>query len=190
MRYWQVTTRRFSTHAQKLEQDGAWHPFASTPRSWYRVFRKKIIQRITFDSPEEEAELFPRLQDLEPLEGIMRSAGFREDIDIQLMEEGPSLIVLLGYEVPGMDLMTKRLKRDAVTVSLTDRVISLAVRLEAIDQREIVKAQEKALAARMLYQSLQTGGQATWQAALAAYDNLMKQLNELPPNPKKSMRKT
>jgi hypothetical protein len=190
MRYWQVTTRRFSTHAQKLEQDGNWHPFTSTPHSWYRVYGRKVIQRVSFSDAREAEMLFPLVQDLVPLQAIERQAGFREEIDIQLLDQGPALMVLLGYDSVDIGKLTARLRRDGIVLLPKDQLLYAAILLDSISQESLVLAQEKASAVRLLFQGVQQGGEAALAAAQAAYNHLMKELDRLPASLPKTIRKT
>lgn len=196
MRYWQVTTRRLSTAARKLEMDGEWHPFASAPHSWYRVWKKKLVQRVTFRDQAEEDSMLERISRLEPLETLVQTAGFREEIDIEESEgtsDGPgglSLIGMLGYPTSVDKRMTPLLKRNGMQMIEKEGLLFVAVPVRGLDTPTVMQAQEKLATAKMLYQAIQLHGATAWDAAVAAFENTLRGLEEMgelvAPKPRRS----
>src|SRR5215212_4781811 len=97
MRYWQITTRRLSRAASKLTMDDVWHEWNAAPHSWYRVRNKKMVQRVTFDSPQEAEVLLPLVHSLEPLPELAQASGFREEITVRLLDDSLWFVIPLGY---------------------------------------------------------------------------------------------
>jgi hypothetical protein len=180
MRYWQVTTRRLSTAARKLEMDGEWHPFSSTPHSWYRVWKQKLVQRVTFRDQTEEDSMLERISQLEPLETMVQTAGFREEIDIEETETGGlALIGLLGYPTSVDKRTAPLLKRNGMSLIEKEGLLFIAVPLSGVETAVVMSAQEKLATAKMLYQAIQLHGPQAWDAAAAAFENTLRGLEEM-----------
>lgn len=178
MRYWQVTTRRLSTAAQKLEMDEAWHPFASTPHSWYRVWKRKLVQRVTFRDQVEEDGMLEKMADLEPLEDMVQTAGFREEIDIEELEQGLVLIGLLGYPTQVDKRMGPLLKRHSMRLIEKEGLQFIAVPVADLQKPQIMMAQERLLSAKLLFQAIVLHGPQVWDAGVAAFENTLRNLED------------
>jgi hypothetical protein len=190
MRYWQVTTRRLSTAARKLEMDGEWHPFASTEHSWYRVWKRKLVQRVTFRDQNEEDAMLERISQLEPLETLVQTAGFREEIDIEATEKGGlSLIGMLGYPTSVDKRTAPLLKRNGMALVEKEGLLFISVPLSALDTPTVMSAQEKLATAKMLYQAIQLHGPQAWDAAVIAFENTLRGLEEIELEPPRKRRK-
>jgi hypothetical protein len=179
MRYWQVTTRRLSSAAQKLDMDGEWHPFASTPHSWYRVWKKKLIQRVAFRDQAEEDRLLEQITPLEPLEDLVQTAGFREEIDIEELDRGLALIGLLGYPTQIDKRMGPLLKRNGMALVEKEGLLFIAVPVSALEKPIVMSAQERLAAARMFYQAITMHGSPAWEPAVMAFENTLRSLEEM-----------
>ena len=108
MRYGQITTRRLSHAAAKLDPDGAWHPADERGSlRWYRVWQRTIVQRATFENEQEQEALLPLIEALPPLE-LAKSEGFREELTIEMGEDGFELVVLLGTAPADLGLLPRR----------------------------------------------------------------------------------
>jgi hypothetical protein len=188
MRYWQVTTRRLSTAARKLDMDGEWHPFASAEHSWYRVWKRKLVQRVTFRDQAEEDSMLERISQLEPLETMVQTAGFREEIDIEERESGLALIGMLGYPTSVDKRMGPLLKRNGMLLAEKEGLLFVAVPLAGVETPTVMSAQEKLATAKMLYQAIQLHGSQAWDAAVAAFENTLRGLEEMEEEPVRKKR--
>ncbi len=189
MRYWQVTTRRLSTAARKLDMDGEWRPFSTTPHSWYRVWKQKLVQRVTFRDQAEEDSMLERISQLEPLETMVQTAGFREEIDIEETEQGLALIGLLGYPTSLDKRTAPLLKRNGMRLIEKEGLLFIAVPMTGVEKPIMMSAQEKLEMAKMLYQAIQLHGPQAWDAAAAAFENTLRGLEEMEAEPAKKRRK-
>lgn len=178
MRYWQVTTRRLSTAARKLEMDGEWHPFASTPHSWYRVWKRKLVQRVTFRDQIEEDSLLEKMADLEPLEEMVQTAGFREEIDIEELESGLALIGLLGYPTQVDKRFGPLLKRNGMSLTDKEGLLFIAVPVDSLLKEDVMRSQEKLMTVKMLFQAIALHGSQAWEAGVAAFENTLRNLED------------
>lgn len=190
MRYWQVTTRRLSTAARKLEMDGEWHPFSSTPHSWYRVWKRQLVQRVTFRDQAEEDAMLSQISQFEPLETMVQTAGFREEIDIEATEKGGlSLIGMLGYPTSVDKRTTPLLKRNGMSLIEKEGLLFVGVPLSDLETSVVMSAQEKLETAKMLYQAIQLHGPQAWDAAVAAFEKTLRGLEEMEEAPPKKRRR-
>jgi len=195
MRYWQVSTRRFSRASQKLEMDEAWHEFTATPLSWYRVWKKKLIQRVTFASSEEEGLLLPLVQTLEPLPDISPSTGFREEIALELADDKLLSRGILGYSLGDEKdkLLKKGLKQFRIELREEDRVLKTTVSLLTLDHPSIKESQMRQEVAKLCYQTLYrmtNFDPQEWEAALYAAKTYLEGDPSSPTASQKSSKKS
>jgi hypothetical protein len=157
MRYWQITTRRLSRAAAKLRMDDAWHAWQAAPLSWYRVWKKKMVQRITFETSAEEAIVFPLLGAFEPLPDVSGTAGFREEVWIVVEDDRFSLRVPLGYrfsEVEKQQAFDRPLAQFGMSTGVEQSLVYVNVPIEQFDRTSIIASQTLARGARLFFQGL------------------------------------
>ena len=164
MKYWQITTHRMSKAANKLTADGAWHRFNTVTLSWYRVWQKRLIQRIQFDSQSEESEFLPRLPKFEPLAEITSGGGFREELVLRWSESGPSMTALLGYpfkDGTSSDKFDTALGQFDIHSERSEGLLFCVIGLRDFEKKEIEAKQSILLSAKLLYDALLRGERAS-----------------------------
>jgi hypothetical protein len=176
MKYWQVSMRRMSRAANKLDMDGAWHPFATGEHSWYRVWNRKTIQRTQFRDAIEQDLLLPMLADFEPLSELEQVSGFREEVRIDVIDDTFQIGVILGYPLTGKpqsQALNNAAKRHKITISTEETLLLVFVPLEGLTALEITRAQQLLSALRLFYQTLGTENAAAIGAANLAFERMV-----------------
>ncbi len=161
--------------ANKLDLDGAWHPFATGEHSWYRVWNRKTIQRIQFRDGVEEDLLLPMLTDFEPLSELEQVSGFREEVRIELNDDTFQIGVILGYPLAGKpqsQALSKAVRRHKITICTEETLLLVFASLEALTALEIARAQQLLSALRLFYQTLRTEDAGAIGAANLAFERM------------------
>ncbi|HWF43256.1 MAG TPA: hypothetical protein VG537_01315 [Candidatus Kapabacteria bacterium] len=181
MRYSQITTSRLSKAARKLDPDGAWHPFQSTPFAWYRIWKKRLVQRVNFENADEEELLLPFVQRLEPLPEMATTTGFREELTIRSKnkrlgdENAFEVVISLGYESPFIEEMRTTLGSYQITLSPEGPLLFAHLPLTVLTTEELTQAQEQILAVRLFFQAVTTSDSPrAFEAAKIGFQNMMR----------------
>lgn len=175
MRYWQITTRRLSKAAAKLEMDDEWHPFASTPHSWYRVWRKKIVQRVNFVDEKEEKILFDLIAAIEPLPELATVSGFREELNITLTDDRFWLTLPVGYEPPHLESIQKALLEFGIRCQIKEGLLYAFLPIDSLSREALVLAQSTLVSLRLFFQAvLPSPNPQTIYAALEGFRNSLQ----------------
>ena len=151
LKYWQITTSRLSRAAQKLTMDDAWHEFESMPHAWYRVWRKRLVQRVNFRDSDEEMQLLPMIRTIEPLESMGRTGGFREEMEIRMMDDRFAVVVPLGYIPKAPSRLERLLSSSNMTLSTDGNLASVVIAFDVLDHDSLTEARERLALARQLY---------------------------------------
>jgi hypothetical protein len=170
VKYWQITTRRMSRAAQKLEMDEVWHPSNASPLSWYRVWHKRMIQRVQFESVAEEQSLLPRLGQFEPVAERSGVEGFREQLVLESTERGMMIVSLLGYpitETESNHAFEHAIEAVGNTTQVRNSLLFLLTPLPELSSKSVIKSEELITHIKLLYQALNFGGGI--QAALYSF---------------------
>jgi hypothetical protein len=156
MRYWQITTRRLSQAQHKLLKDGEWHPFGEQARSYYRVWQNKIVQRVSFESDEEERALFDAVKNIQPFRDTAGTEGFREELRFVFRDDHIAMLHPLGYVLPEEQMkMFERVCEHFGAVSKAEgNLLWLEVQVAEITNAAIVRSQETIARLKLEYQSL------------------------------------
>lgn len=158
--------------------DEQWHPFSATPMSWYRVWKKKLIQRATFESDAEQETLFPMLMTLPPIENLSLEGGFREELHFELRDDQLYLVIMAGYALSEEknELLQPLLRMWGGVYEERDTLAFLAKELADFAPEYISEAQRYLEAMRLCYQALQSKGpvnMSVWKAAQQAAENYL-----------------
>jgi len=158
-----------SRAAQKLIMDDAWHPSATSPHSWYRVWHRRLIQRAQFENEQEEQSLFPMLDRFEPIEERSGSEGFREQLVIELADDAVVFVTLLGYplEEKASAAFDRAIALANAATTFRDGLLFLRVTLDELTHEQVTLAEESAFRIKLFYQALAAG--SGFAAAEAAY---------------------
>jgi hypothetical protein len=148
LKYWQITTSRLSRAAQKLTMDDDWHPFESTPNAWYRVWHKKLVQRVNFADSHEEAQLLPLVREIEPLESMGRVGGFREEMEVTATDDGFAAIVPLGYVPDDKAQLERSLGSNNMQLATEGNLASVRIPFETLDRASLAEVRERLALAR------------------------------------------
>jgi hypothetical protein len=139
--------------------DDEWHTWQAAPLAWYRVWKKKMVQRVTFESQTEEEIVFPLLAALEPLPDVSGAAGFREELWITIDDDRFALHLPLGYQFTDDAkalVFSQALGQYQVATSAKQNLVYAVVPVEQFDRDSIIIAQILAQAARLFFQALTT----------------------------------
>lgn len=153
MKYWQITTSRLSRSAKKLEWDSNWHAFESTPHAWYRVWHKRLVQRVNFANSEEETQLLPLVRTIEPLESMGRTGGFREEMEIQITENGFAAVVPVGYAPADPTRLEREFTANKINLRIEGNLATAVIPFERLDLESLVEVRERLALARQLFDS-------------------------------------
>ena len=153
MRYWQITTARLSKAAQKLNYDGVWHPFQSAPLSWYRVWKKRLIQRVNFANSDEENLLLPLVEQIEPLPEMATVTGFREELNVAIRDDTYRVTIPLGYEPPNIADVRKTFGSFNILLSLEENLLYAHLPLVTLTTADLTEAQSQISALRLFFQA-------------------------------------
>jgi hypothetical protein len=151
LKYWQITTSRLSRAAHKLTMDDEWHPFESTPHAWYRVWHKKLVQRVNFRDFAEQEQLLPLIRPIEPLESMGRTGGFREEMEVRIHGDGFAVVVPLGYAPEDPAEFIRSLKSNNLQLSVEGNLASVVIPIEVLDHDSLAEARVRLALARQLY---------------------------------------
>ena len=151
MRYSQITTSRLSKSASKLDMDGEWHPFHSTPLAWYRVWRKRLVQRSNFVDENEERIILPLLQSLEPLKRISGTMGFRDELNVILVDDRLEVVAALGYASDTLADLRSALSSLGISVSVDENIITARVPIEELTSEALSTARARLVEARLMF---------------------------------------
>jgi hypothetical protein len=174
MRYWQITTRRLSKAAQKLVMDEAWHPFQSTPLAWYRVWKKKIVQRLNFSSQQEQEMFLERFQNIPPLPEMATVSGFREELSMHLDGETLYAEVPLGYAPDHVEDLSAFLSEYGINLRPEEQLLYARIPIPELTIEELARAQEAIVGVRLYFQAASQGSDAsTREAARNAFRQMV-----------------
>ncbi len=151
MRYGQITTSRLSRVAKKLNADGEWHPSETNPHAWYRVWRKRLVQRATFEDEREKALLLPALYTLEPVE-LASTGGFREELTIRITDDRLEVALPLGYRESVSDALLHSFKAHGITFTEEDGLLVAHLPFESLTTEDLTNVQERMVEVREAFQ--------------------------------------
>jgi hypothetical protein len=154
VRYWQMRAARLSTASQKLEADGLWHPMATTPLAWYRVGKGRVVQRVNFESDEEQETLFPLISEVDPLPDLASVAGFREELKIEMQGDDLFVVLPLGYAPANMEVLESTLGEYGIELRDRDTLLFAYVPLITVDRAELIRSQSVLTSVRLFYQAV------------------------------------
>jgi hypothetical protein len=152
MKYWQITTSRLSKAAKKLVWDDEWHPFESTPNAWYRVWHKRLVQRVNFEDAAEAEQLLPLVRKIEPLESMGRTGGFREEMEIRVTPAGFAAMIPIGYTPEDLKAFERTLARHKMLAEIQGNLLTIMIPFETLDHESLVEVRERLALARQLYE--------------------------------------
>jgi len=158
-----------SRAAAKLNSDGSWHPFSTTPHSWYRVWQKKLIQRVQFESEAEESEFKDRMDHFEPLPEIATEEGFREELVLHSSENGLTIRTMLGYPISEeafAHIFNVTLSSVGLGSEVIEGLLFLITPVEEFRTEIVAKKQEVILGGRLLYTALSRGENPQYAVAV------------------------
>lgn len=138
--------------------DDAWHPFASSPLSWYRVWRKKIVQRATFENEREEAELLPQMSTIEPLPDLASVSGFREELAIVYRDSSLFVRLPLGYAPSAFAEFERALRTLHIRSETEGELIFALLPLDALTREALLAVTEQQMAVRLYFQAVTAAG--------------------------------
>jgi hypothetical protein len=174
MRYWQISRIRLGRAARKLTMDNEWHSFESTPYAWYRVWNKRLVQRVNFDNEDEEKKLLPLIQNITPLQELASVTGFREEIQVVWEADALFVTLPLGYEPANIEAIRKKLKQYGIRLVDLDKLLYARIPIEAVTKAELENAQSKIVAVRLFFQAASLSADArTMNAATEGFDKIM-----------------
>ena len=131
--------------------DDEWHPFESTPHAWYRVWRKRLVQRVNFADALEEVQLLPLMRTVEPLEFMGRTGGFREEMEVLIQSEGFAVVGPLGYAPEDLPDLERLLRPNKMSVSVKGNLANVIIPFETLDHDSLAEVRERLALARQLY---------------------------------------
>ena len=178
MRYWQITTARLSKAARKLDYDGSWHPFQSALYSWYRVWKKRLIQRVNFANSDEENMLLPLVEQIEPLPEMATVTGFREELNVTVGDETYRVTIPLGYEPPNIADVQKTFSSYNISLSLEGNLLYAHLPLAALTTADLTEAQSQLSAVRLFFQAAtMSEDKNSLEAARKGFEKMMSSIN-------------
>lgn len=177
LRYWQITTARLSRAARKLDYDGLWHTFHSTPYAWYRVWNKRLVQRANFSSYEEEHLLLPLVEQLSPLPEMATVTGFREELNIDTTNDRFEVKVPLGYAPEYVDVIRSTLSVYGISIWEEESPLLYAyLPLVALTTPDLTRVQAQIAAVRLFFQAaISSDSSKAMEAARLGFERIMIQ---------------
>ena len=177
MRYWQISRIRLGRAARKLEMDNEWHPFESISHAWYRVWNKRMVQRLNFENSGEEEKYLHFFQNVQPLKDTASVTGFREEIQIIEKDDALHVTFPLGYEPSNLDAIRKYLLKHRIQLSSKEQLLYAEIPISTLSNPELDRAQSVIVALRLFFQAVISGsGNSALNAAADGFEKIMSEL--------------